>query len=176
MCDCVKCLDMVSVLLKRALQVEHFGRIAEGPYKRLDHPTATLSQTPHLCIHLSFVTMGSSQPFIPVLKEIPPPSRGLSSSIWAPQPHPTEASWQQAITSFSQSAEEEKVRGKPDDKLGPTLDRDEDVFGPIDFFQADHKKDVGAIGDGRKKSSPDAVNNVNSTHYSCCTRLLTYGL
>ncbi|KAI0248380.1 armadillo-type protein [Lactifluus subvellereus] len=106
--------------------------------------------------------MGSSQPFIPVLKDIPPPSRGLSSSIWAPQPHPTEASWQQAITSFSQSAEEEKVTVKPDNRRGPPPRapvRDEDVFGPIDFLRADHKKDVGAIGDGRKKTSPDAVNN-----------------
>ncbi|KAH9964180.1 armadillo-type protein [Russula dissimulans] len=106
--------------------------------------------------------MGSSQPFFPVLKDIPPPSRSLSSSIWAPQPHPTEASWQQAITSFSQSAEAEKVRAKPDDRRGPPFgapNTDEDVFGPIDFFRADQKKDVGAIGDGRKKNSPDAVNN-----------------
>lgn len=111
--------------------------------------------------------MGSSQPFIPVLKDIPPPSRGLSSSIWAPQPHPTEVSWQQAITSFSQSAEEDKVTVKPDSRRGPSRapERDEDVFGPIDFLRADHRKDVGAIGDGRKKTSPDAVNKVNSTHF-----------
>jgi hypothetical protein len=110
--------------------------------------------------------MGSSQPFIPVLKNIPPPSRGLSSSIWAPQPHPTDASWQQAITSFSQSAEEDKVPVKPENTHCPTFrapDRNEDVFGPIDFLRADHKKDVGAIGDGRKKTSPDAVNNVNTS-------------
>jgi len=113
--------------------------------------------------------MGSCQQFLPVLKDIPPPSRGLSSSIWAPQPHPTEASWQQAITSFSQNAEEEKGRSKPDDRRGLTLgrpERGEDVFGPGDFFQADHKKNIGAIGDGRKKTSPDAVNNVGSTRYS----------
>ncbi|KAI9507818.1 ARM repeat-containing protein [Russula earlei] len=104
--------------------------------------------------------MGSSQPFIPVLKDIPPPSRSLSSSIWAPQPHPTEVSWQQAITSFSQSADEEKVRPKLDDKRGgPFAASDEDVFGPMDLFRVDHRKDVGAIGDGRKKTSPDAVNN-----------------
>ena len=110
--------------------------------------------------------MGSSQPFIPVLKDILPPSRGLSASIWAPQPHPTEASWQQAITSFSQTAGEEKARTRSDDRRGPTTfsapdRRDEDVFGPIDFFRTDHKKDVGAIGDGRKKASPDTVNNVS---------------
>jgi pumilio RNA-binding family len=119
--------------------------------------------------------MGSSQPFIPVLKDIIPPSRGLSSSIWAPQPQPTEASWQQAITSFSQSAEEEKVRARPDDRRGHTTfsapgGRDEDVFGPIDFFRTDHKKDVGAIGDGRKKASPDTVNNVNCL--TCCMRIV----
>jgi pumilio RNA-binding family len=119
--------------------------------------------------------MGSSHPFIPVLKDIPPPSRSLLSSIWAPQPHPTEASWQQAITSFSQTAEEEKVRSKPDDRRGLTStfgrpDRNKDAFGPVDFFQgADHKKNVGAIGDGRKKTSPDAVNNVGSTRFSSTT-------
>lgn len=107
--------------------------------------------------------MGSSQPFIPVLKDIAPPSRGLSSSIWAPQPHPTEASWQKAITSFSQTAEDKSVM-RPDDRRGPTFTvpgRNEDVFGPIDFLGADNKKDVGAIGDGRKRASPDTVNNVN---------------
>src|SRR5712671_5404566 len=123
--------------------------------------------------------MGSSQPFFPVLKDIPPPSRSLSSSIWAPQPHPTEASWQQAITSFSQSAEEEKVRTKPDDRRGPPFqigapNKDEDVFGPIDFFRVDHKKDVGAIGDGRKKTSPDAVNNVKLFFVVRSCRLMSF--
>jgi pumilio RNA-binding family len=49
---------------------------------------------------------------------------------------------------------------RPDDKRGPTFaapDRNEDVFGPIDFLCADNKKDVGAIGDGRKRASPDTV-------------------
>jgi pumilio RNA-binding family len=120
--------------------------------------------------------MASSQPFIPVLKDILPPSRSLSSSIWAPQPQPTEVSWQQALTCFSQSAEEEKFRARSDDRRGPTTfsatdNRGEDVFGPIDFFRADHKKDVGAIGDGRKKASPDTVKNVNRLiRYSCCMR------
>ncbi|KAI0275294.1 armadillo-type protein [Gloeopeniophorella convolvens] len=106
--------------------------------------------------------MASSQSFIPTLKDAPPPSRGLSSSIWAPQPHPNEASWQQAITSFSQSANDDKVRGRPDDRRAPpfaTRDRVEDVFGPVGFLHSESKKDVGAIGDGRKKTSPDTVNN-----------------
>jgi len=150
-------------------KVERFGCVVERLYKKVGSSLRDSRTESHLCIHLTPITMGSSQPFIPVLKGIPPPSRGLLSSIWAPQPHPTEASWQQAITSFSQSAEEEKVRSKPDDRRGPTFgrpDRDEDVFGPVDFFQADHKKNVGAIGDGRKKTSPDTVNNVGTTLYS----------
>ena len=122
--------------------------------------------------------MGSSQPFIPVLKNIPPPSRSLSSSIWAPQPQPTEASWQQAITSFSQSAEDEKGKARPDDRRGPAFGaphKNEDVFGPIDFFRTDHKKDVGAIGDGRKKASPDPVDNVKClARCSRCIRHLAY--
>ena len=148
-------------------KVEHFGCIVERLYKKVGSSLRDSCTESHLCIHLTPITMGSSQPFIPVLKDIAPPSRGISSSIWAPQPHPTEASWQQAITSFSQSAEEEKVRLKPDDRRGPTFgrpNRDEDVFGPIDFLQAEHKKSVGAIGDGRKKTSPDDVNNVGSSY------------
>jgi hypothetical protein len=167
-CDCVKCPDMVVLLLKRALKVGHFRRIDQSCIKGWIVPQRLPRTDSHLCIHLTPVIMGSSQPFIPVLKDIPPPSRGLSSSIWAPQPLPTDASWQQAITSFSQSAEEDKGTVKPDNRRGPTFrapDRDEDVFGPIDFLRADHKKDVGAIGDGRKKTSPDAVNNVNSTRF-----------
>jgi hypothetical protein len=45
-CDCVQCPDMVSVLLKTSSQVEHFGRLVEGLYKRLDRPSATLAPTP----------------------------------------------------------------------------------------------------------------------------------
>jgi hypothetical protein len=53
---------------------------------------------------------------------------------------------------------------KPDDRRGPAFtapDRNEDVFGPIDFLCAHNKKGVGAVGDGRKRASPDTVNNVN---------------
>ena len=45
-CDGVKCPNMVSVLLKTISQVEHFGRIVEALYKRLDRPNATLAPTP----------------------------------------------------------------------------------------------------------------------------------
>lgn len=51
---------------------------------------------------------------------------------------------------------------KPDDRRGPAFtapDRNEDVFGPIDFLCAHNKKGVGAVGDGRKRASPDTVNN-----------------
>ena len=161
--DCVKCPDMVSTLLKRARRLNTLDA-----YTRIGIKVCVVLQSlsytyTYLRIHL-VGAMGSSQPFIPVLKDIPHPSRGLSTSIWAPQPHPTEASWQKAITSFSQSAED-KSRLRPDDRRGPTFvapDRNEDVFSPIDFLCADSKKDVGAIGDGRKRASPDTVNNVHS--------------
>jgi hypothetical protein len=150
-------------------KAEHLGCLVESLYKKVGSSLRDSRTESLLCIHSPPIIMGSSQPFIPVLKDIPPPSRGLSSSIWAPQPHPTEASWQKAITSFSQSAEE-KVKSMPDDRRGPSTfgrpDREEDAFGPVDFFQADHKKSIGAIGDGRKKTSPDTANNVGSTLYS----------
>ena len=144
-------------------QVEHLGRIHAGWYKRLNRPAVTL-------LHL----LPPSHSFgwcYGIVSAIHPCFEGHSPSVarfvvfhMGTQPHPTEVSWQKAITSFSQSAED-KSRMRPDDKRGPAFtaqDRNEDVFGPIDFLCADNKKDVGAIGDGRKRASPDTVNNVNS--------------
>ena len=89
-----------------------------------------------------------------------PQSRQLSaSSIWAPQPQPPDATWPKAFDSFSRVIAERKA---PAELYRPTpfpITR-EDVFGPIGFQDDARKKDVGAIGEGRKQNSPECDDTV----------------
>ena len=82
----------------------------------------------------------------------PPRSRqalGVAASIWAPQPQPSDTTWPRTLDSFSRVAEREfDLRSR----LEPVLRR-EDVFGPVPSAPS-RSRDVGAIGDGRKKNSP----------------------
>ncbi|TFY77850.1 hypothetical protein EWM64_g6161 [Hericium alpestre] len=119
--------------------------------------------------------MGSSaqsQSLMPFYKTIPEsPSRSLASSIWAPQPQPNDTTWGQAIASFSRSADEDKAKGTPDPRRGTSTRAaggHEDVFGPVGFLGNSRKKDIGAIGDGRKKGSPD----MDNTHVEQLLRAL----
>jgi hypothetical protein len=76
----------------------------------------------------------------------PQPALGTAASIWAPQPQPSDTTWPRTLDSFSRVAEREverHIRPQP-------LVRREDVFGP----EPSRSRDVGAIGDGRKKNSP----------------------
>ncbi|GJE97809.1 ARM repeat-containing protein [Phanerochaete sordida] len=91
-------------------------------------------------------------------QQAPPP--GLSASIWAPQPQPSETTWSRAIDSISRLPE-----GYGGSLVRPDMHRtsshpagrnSEDVFGPVGLPPGVfRKKDVGAIGDGRKKTPPD---------------------
>ncbi|KAF9550593.1 ARM repeat-containing protein [Agrocybe pediades] len=98
-----------------------------------------------------------SQQYISVYEPNPPrkPS-GLLGSIWAPQPQPSETTWPRTLDSFSRVAEREAQQfPRPDVRGGalqPIISR-EDVFGPQPTQNA--SKEIGAIGDGRKKNSPD---------------------
>jgi len=83
-----------------------------------------------------------------------PRSRQLSSSIWAPQPQPSDATWPRAFDSFSRVLAERKEHSELHRSTSFPVTR-EDVFGPIGFQDDARKKDVGAIGEGRKKNSPD---------------------
>lgn len=80
----------------------------------------------------------------------PPPrqrqSSGLASSIWAPQPQPSDKTWPRKLDSFSRTAEDYM---RDDSRY--------DVFGPqLALNQAGSRltRDIGAIGDGRKRISP----------------------
>ncbi|RPD82853.1 ARM repeat-containing protein [Lentinus tigrinus ALCF2SS1-7] len=100
----------------------------------------------------------SSQPFVPLFDPLPS-SRTSASSIWAPQPLPSDTAWTKAIDSFSRSS----FSGAPmpvgmrptahRSSSYPTPQNNEDVFGPVGF-DLQRRRDVGAIGDGRKKLSP----------------------
>ncbi|KAG5651172.1 hypothetical protein H0H81_009615 [Sphagnurus paluster] len=87
----------------------------------------------------------------------PNPSRRqqatLAASIWAPQPQPSDTTWPQTLDSFSRVAEQEDDR----DQHTGNIIRREDVFGPVptSIGMPPKLKDVGAIGDGRKKGSPE---------------------
>ncbi|CAL1694703.1 unnamed protein product [Somion occarium] len=97
------------------------------------------------------------QPFNPFFDNVPS-SRQMSSSIWAPQPQLTDTAWSRAIDSINRvdPAAHAQTRPEPSRAVSyPTPRNGEDVFGPLASGGHAHKKDVGAIGDGRKKSNPD---------------------
>jgi hypothetical protein len=86
--------------------------------------------------------------FPPYDRRQPQPALGTAASIWAPQPQPSDTTWPRTLDTFSRVAERDldrqgQARPQP-------LVRREDVFGPEPL----RSRDIGAIGDGRKKNSP----------------------
>ncbi|KAK0209343.1 armadillo-type protein [Desarmillaria ectypa] len=109
----------------------------------------------------------SAQSFLAVHDHSPPPQNGACPrqpsgppmmSIWAPQPQPSEATWPKMLDSFSKVAEKE-IQQQPlrsmqvSSQTVPMITR-EDVFGPAPGIWSTTTKEIGAIGDGRKKNSP----------------------
>ncbi|KAF8837623.1 ARM repeat-containing protein [Paxillus ammoniavirescens] len=83
----------------------------------------------------------------------------MAGSIWAPQPQPSESTWPHAIDTFSRDAENAAFRSQKDlQRFNPTFGG-EDVFGPVGLVGPPRKRDIGAIGDGRKRQSPDFGDN-----------------
>lgn len=90
---------------------------------------------------------------------------GTAASIWAPQPQPSGTTWPKALDSFSRVAERDsELCDRPDAHHTVTLPviGREDVFGPAPALSTARARDVGAIGDGRKKHSPDFEDTVGS--------------
>ena len=105
------------------------------------------------------VHQSDSQQYLSAYDPIPPRSRqssGLLSSIWAPQPQPSDKAWPKTLDNFSRAAELQSdlypLFEAPNPTLQPVVSR-EDVFGPTQKTT----REIGAIGDGRKKNSPDTV-------------------
>lgn len=114
------------------------------------------------------MTSSQSQSYHPFLKNVEDcPSRSLNASIWAPQPQPNE-SWPRTIASFSRAAEDDKQKSRPGFiriSSIPCADASPDAFGPVGFIGSCHKKDIGAIGDGRRKNSSDMEHIVSHYHF-----------
>ena len=88
----------------------------------------------------------------------PPPRQrqpsGLAGSIWAPQPEPSDKTWPKKLDSFSER--ELTYVPRIENRIFNNMVR-EDVFGPQaagHHAAARPYKDIGAIGDGRKRISP----------------------
>lgn len=94
----------------------------------------------------------------------PPMSRegsGLMASIWAPRPQHCETTWPKTLDSFSRVVEKDVQQICPLDTKNiafqqPLIAREE-MFGGTQKFLS---RDVGAIGDGRKKNSPGYEDSV----------------
>ncbi|KAF6748349.1 pumilio-family RNA binding repeat protein [Ephemerocybe angulata] len=87
-------------------------------------------------------------------------STGLAGSIWAPQPQPSDKTWPKKLDSFSRSAERESEHLPRTDNRLSGMTR-EDVFGPQVPTQGTARppREIGAIGDGRKRFSPSDYDN-----------------
>lgn len=91
---------------------------------------------------------------------------GLLGSIWAPQPQPSETTWPRTLDSFSRVAERETEQNILQDTRNSTLQyiiSREDVFGSPQppQTQKPSAREIGAIGDGRKKNSPEYGDSVS---------------
>ncbi|KAI0756443.1 ARM repeat-containing protein [Daedaleopsis nitida] len=101
----------------------------------------------------------SSQSFVPLFDTLPS-SRTSAASIWAPQPQPSDMAWTKAIDVFSRTNFMDGLGIRPGPYRSssyPAPQNSEDVFGPLDS-DGQRRRDVGAIGDGRKKQ-PSALDD-----------------
>lgn len=105
----------------------------------------------------------TAQPFVPLfdtMRSSRHPARAtLSASIWAPQPQPSDSTWSKAIDSINRVNDDYKIDPSIHSETRRVLSHPagrsgEDVFGPVGFI-GHRKRDIGAIGDGRKKTSPE---------------------
>ena len=100
-----------------------------------------------------------SQTFCPFAEDyVPPRSRTTAGSIWAPKQQETKPAWPPVLDGYACQGENSPVAANFQQNRLSILR--EDVFGPVGIVSSPSKKDVGAIGDGRKRQSPkfdDAV-------------------
>lgn len=122
----------------------------------------------HLHSQLAMVLPQDSSKYLSLYDSSPPRSRqssaGLGASIWAPQPQPSETAWPRALDSFSRVTERDTIdfhglNGHQKPPSLPLISR-EDVFGSLNPM-TQSTKDIGAIGDGRKKNTPEYEDTVS---------------
>jgi pumilio RNA-binding family len=105
----------------------------------------------------------SAQSFLPFADDYNPPrSRTTAASIWAPQPQQFDSTWPNAIDTFSRDAEKAAFRPQRGFRGFNPMFGSEDVFGPVGLVGPPRKRDIGAIGDGRKRQSPELDDDARS--------------
>ncbi|KAG8219228.1 armadillo-type protein [Butyriboletus roseoflavus] len=98
----------------------------------------------------------SAQSFRPFADDYSPPrSRTTAASIWAPQPQQLDSTWPNAMDPFSRDTEKTAFRLQRGLRGFHPVFGSEDVFGPVGLVAPPRKRDIGAIGDGRKRQSPE---------------------
>ncbi|KAF8131448.1 armadillo-type protein [Boletus edulis] len=98
----------------------------------------------------------SAKSFLPFADNYSPPrSRTTAASIWAPQPQQLDSTWPNAIDTFSRDAERTVFRPQRGLRGFNPVFGSEDVFGPVGLVGPPRKRGIGAIGDGRKRQSPE---------------------
>ncbi len=102
------------------------------------------------------------------------PSVGLMGSIWAPQPQLLDTTWPKTLDSFSIISDKEGPHSATSDVRNVSLQQPvitgEGAFGPTPQSTLRAPiRDVGAIGDGRKKNTPDHGDSVCA--YICLFKL-----
>ena len=131
---------------------------------KFDVPPVVLSFQPQPSTDILLMPSSESAQYLSLYDSSPPRSRrpsGISASIWAPQPQPSDNTWPKTLDSFSRVVQRDAEVLQPlETKNVPLISR-EDIFGPSENPNLNTRpKDVGAIGDGRKKNSPDFDNSV----------------
>ena len=105
--------------------------------------------------------LATSRPFDPFYDMPLPSDRSVHSSIWAPQPQPSETTWSKAIDSFTR-VDSNGHPLRPDPRRTSSFPSSyEDIFGAHASVDPRTRKNVGAIGDGRKKDSPSLEQTVS---------------
>ncbi|KAI6012746.1 ARM repeat-containing protein [Pisolithus orientalis] len=93
----------------------------------------------------------------------PPHARTSAGSIWAPKQQETESVWPPRLDGFSGSGENLSIPANAlHDRFrvfGGATGHSKDMFGPAGIVSPPRKKDIGAIGDGRKRKSPEFEDN-----------------
>ncbi|KAF8346084.1 armadillo-type protein [Amanita rubescens] len=125
---------------------------------KFDFPPVVLSFQPQPSTDILLMPSSESAQYLSLYDSSPPRSRrpsGISASIWAPQPQPSDITWPKTLDSFSRVVERDSEVFQPLEAKNVPLISREDIFGPSENPNNARPKDVGAIGDGRKKNSPD---------------------
>jgi pumilio RNA-binding family len=88
-------------------------------------------------------------------------SAGLMASIWAPRPQHSEGTWPKTLGWVAEKDPQQLCPLEANIAFQQSLMSREDIFGTVPpGTQKFSTRNVGAIGDGRKKNSPDYEDSV----------------